>query len=118
MRLFAAIFISLFFVSPVTSAQNPKPPIPYFDLGACPFECCTYRRWTVEADTILYKQRSTTSRVAFRVKKGDHVTGLTGVVVTLKPGRAIVKKERTIGLVRKARMKPGSILYLLNYMGE
>jgi hypothetical protein len=92
--------------------------MPYFDYGACPFECCTYRRWTVEADTILYRQRSTTSGIAFRVKKGDHVTGLTGVVVTLSPGRVIVKREKTIGLVRKARVKPGAILYLLNYMGE
>lgn len=109
---------SLLLTASSCSGQSFKPPIPYFDYGACPFECCTYRRWTVEADTILYKKRSTTSGVAFRVKKGDHVIELTGVVETLKPGRIIVKKELAIGLKRKAQVKPGAILYLLNYMGE
>jgi hypothetical protein len=72
----------------------------------------------VEKDTLLYQQRSTSSAVAFRVKKGDHVTGLTGVVVTLKPGPVIVKKARTIGSERQVKVKAGDILYLLHYSGE
>jgi len=66
----------------------------------------------------LLKQRAEKSGIAFLVKKGDHVVGLTGVVVTLKPGKVIVKKPKTIGLINKTQVKRGDILYLLNYMGE
>jgi len=105
--------------TPAFSWQGTKPPAHYKDYGACPFECCTYRRWSVEANTVLYKQRSTSSGVAFRVKKGDHVVGLTGVVVTLKPGTAIVKKTHTLGIGKqKTAVKRGDVLYLLNYEGE
>ena len=110
---------SLLFATSVYSQQNPQPPINYQDFGACPFECCTYRRWSVVADTVFYKERSENSGVAFRVKKGEHVIGLTGVVITLKPGKAIVKRATTIGIgKRKTHVKPGDILYLLHYEGE
>src|SRR2546423_13519712 len=114
----AAILISLFIIGPATSAQDIKPPLPYLDRGACPFECCTYRRWTVEADTFIYKERSIKSDIAFQVKKGQHVTGVTGIVVTLKPGKVVVKKAQTLDQDRKVRLKPGDIFYLLHYEGE
>ena len=111
--------VLLLFTGSMCSGQNRRPPTRYQDYGACPFECCTYRRWSVDADTVIYKQRSTSSGVAFRVRKGDHVSGLTGVVVTLKPGEAIVKKTTTVGTgKRKIRVKTGDILYLLHYEGE
>jgi hypothetical protein len=110
---------SLLFVTSVYSGQDPRPPINYQDHGACPFECCTYRRWSVVADTVFYKERSEGSGVAFRVRKGEHVVGLTGVVITLKPGKAVVKKATTIGMdKRKTQVKPGDVLYLLHYEGE
>jgi hypothetical protein len=100
--------------------KQPSPPSRYEDFGACPFECCTYRRWSVSAETLLYKSRSANSPVAFRVRKGEHVVGLTGVVITLKPGKALVKKATTLGLIgeRQVRVKAGDILYLLHYEGE
>jgi len=112
------ILCSLFLTGSVVVGQDIKPPTPYLDRGACPFECCTYRRWTVEAGTVLYNQRSTNSGVAFRVQKGVQVTGLTGIVITRKPGKVLVKKARTIGLERKIRVGPGDILYTLHYQGE
>ena len=111
--------LPLLLVTSVCLGQNPRPPAHYKDFGACPFECCTYRRGIVIANTVFYKQRSTTSGVAFRVKKGDHVIGLTGVVITLKPGKAIVKEVTTLGIGKhKTRVKPGDVLYLLHYEGE
>jgi hypothetical protein len=113
------VFPALLLVTIVCSGQTPRPPANYRDNGACPFECCTYRRWSVDADTIIYQDQSEKSGVAFRVKKGEHVVGLTGVVITLKPGKAIVRKATTIGQdKRKIRVKPGDVLYLLHYMGE
>jgi len=110
--------VYFFVLGTVGSAQDLKPRIPYLDKGACPFECCTYRRWTVEKETVVYNQRSTTSGIAFSVKKGEHVTGVTGVVITLKPGKVVVKKATTIGEELKVRVIPGDILYPLHYEGE
>jgi hypothetical protein len=68
---------------------------------------------------VLYKSRSENSGVAFRVRKGEHVIGLTGVVITLKPGKAEVRKATTIGMdKRKTKVRPGDVLYLLHYEGE
>lgn len=116
------ILLCCFAMSETTaSAQRsgPTPPRYYEDPGACPFECCTYRRWTVTANTLLYQSRSNNSPVVFRVKKGEHVTGLTGVVITLKPGKALVKKDGTLEIGgRGVQVKAGEILYLLHYQGE
>ena len=103
-----------------TQHRQPSTPSYYEDYGACPFECCTYRRWTVNADTIFYKGRSTNSPAVFHAKKGEHVTGLTGVVITLRPGKALVKKVTTLGIagMHQVRVKAGDILYLLHYEGE
>lgn len=99
--------------------SRPSPPRYYADFGACPFECCTYRQWTVTANTVLYKNRSQGSPVAFRVKKGEKVIGLTGVVITLKPGKAVVQKAMTLGSGnKKVQVKAGDVLYLLHYEGE
>ncbi len=113
-----AILLGFSLAGSTAAAQDIKPPIPYLDRGACPFECCTYRRWTVEKDTFVYKQRSIKSDIAFQVKKGEHVTGVTGVVITLKPGKVIVRKVQTLDQDRRVRMKPGDIFYLLHYEGE
>lgn len=103
----------------LVSAQR-LPTRNYEDHGACPFECCTYREWSVEADTTLYRSRSTKSRAAFRVKKGERVTGLTGVVITLETGRAVANGAVTIRGVdgREAKVRRGDVLYLLHPIGE
>ena len=116
--LLRIVFPSLLLATSVY-AQKSQPPANYADNGACPFECCTYRRWSVVKDTVIYKQRSESSGVAFRVRKGEHVTGITGVVITLTPGKAVVRKATTIGEGRRqAKLKPGDVLYLLHYLGE
>jgi hypothetical protein len=95
------------------------PPRDYEDRGACPFECCTYREWSVKADTVFYKTRSTKSPAAYRASKGERVRGLTGVVITLEPGKAVVRKATTIGEGRrKVSLATGDVLYVLNYEGE
>jgi hypothetical protein len=117
-RLALFILCCLTFAA-VARAQN-RPPRNYEDRGACPFECCTYRDWSVKADTVLYGSRSTKSRALFRVKKGERVEGLTGVVITLEPGRAVATGDVTVGGDggREVRVKAGDVLYLLNYTGE
>jgi hypothetical protein len=92
--------------------------LPFEDKGACPFECCTYREWTVNADTVFYYNPRKEEREAFALKKGETVKGLTGVVITLKPGRAMVKKAVTLGLDDQIDVKAGDILDTLHYEGE
>ena len=55
------------------------------------------------------------SPVAFRLKKGERVKGMTGVVVTSRPGEVRVLKRTKIG---RFTADPGDTLYLLTYIGE
>ena len=91
------------------------PPMPYIDKGACPFECCTYRQWTVEKPTAILSAMKANAPVAFRVRKGERVRGMTGVVITEQAGIAEVVKPTTQGNVRLNR---GDRIFLLTNLGE
>jgi len=86
-------------------------------MGACPFECCTYRQWTANAPIIVLTARRRNAPVAFRLKAGETVQGLTGVVVTTRAGAAKVFRATTVG-ARRAKASPGDQLLLLHYQGE
>ncbi|MBP6003532.1 MAG: hypothetical protein KA746_08885 [Pyrinomonadaceae bacterium] len=109
----------LFFIGTMVSAAygqgNLKPTIPFVDKGACPFECCTYREWTVDKPTVVRAAMRDGSSIAFRLKKGERVKGVTGVVVTSRPGEVRVLKRTKIG---RFTANKGDTLYLLTYIGE
>lgn len=113
--LIIILFGILFIVSGQIFAQ---PKLPYVDVGACPFECCTYRQWIANEDTVLSKNMSDKSPIAFKVKKGEKVTGVTGVVITTKAGIVKVLRNTTIDDSNKIPVKAGETLYLLTYLGE
>jgi len=114
-KLISAIFfLSTLFVGGVT-AQSGGPRMPYVDKGACPFECCTYQEWTVDKPTVITSAMRDGSPVAFRLKKGEKVTGVTGTVITTRSGIVRVLKNMTLGNVR---LKRGDNLFLLTYLGE
>lgn len=110
--LIPGIFLTLLTVCGSVSAQ---PKLPYYDRGACPFECCTYREWRANKATVLYAEMREGSAVAFRVKKGERVKGITGVVITTKAGRLKVTRAT---MLDDYSLKPGELLYLLTYTGE
>ena len=91
--------------------------MPYRDTGACPFECCTYRGWVANKDTIVYKEMRGGSPVAFRVKKRERVTGITGVVITTKAGQVRALKSFTPDS-SGVQIRANDIFYLLTYRGE
>jgi hypothetical protein len=68
-------------------------------------------------DTDVHTDRQESAPIAFRVRKGDRVDGLTGVVITKTLGRAIVREPVTIG-AGAPRLDPGETVYVLNYVGE
>jgi len=106
-------------------AAADEPPLTdgwYVDEGACPFEGCTYRDWTAEADTLLYAAPWST-QVAGTAATGDTVEGQTGIVYTKPvpikvayPTRVEVYKNG-LGLIG-LDLAPGQTLYLLTNLGE
>jgi hypothetical protein len=99
--------------------DSAKPPVPYEDVGACPFEGCVYRAWTANAPVSVRADRKAAAAVVYTISKGERVTAVTGVVVILKPGRVEFPKTVTLRTASGSlQVAPGQSLYLLTYKGE
>jgi hypothetical protein len=109
---FVLVAILLFIAS---AAAQIRPPTPFVDKGACPFECCTYRQWTVDKATIVHSTMSDSAPVAFRLRRGERVRGLTGTVITTQPGIAEALKDTVQDPVK---LVAGDRIYLLTHLGE
>lgn len=110
------------------SAEPAGPPLEngwYVDRGACPFEGCIYREWTVRQDTVLYDAPRGVIPVG-TARGGQLVEGLTGIVYTipipvdvthpiLVNGPDAFVSETTHVL---SRLSVGDRFYLLTYAGE
>ncbi|MHB8410343.1 MAG: hypothetical protein ACYDDI_00175 [Candidatus Acidiferrales bacterium] len=92
-------------------AQQEKPPHVFVDVGVCPFECCTYRQWTVVKKTAIL-DRPSGKKILETVSKGTVVTGLSGEVIS-EP--IPVKTDRDIP---GTPIKNGDTFYVLHYDGE
>ena len=92
------------------------PPIPFDENGACPFQCCTYREWTVDWDTDLHTDRKDDAPIAFHASLNDTVTAVTGVVTTTKVGRATANRQVTVG-AQHLPVPVGQTIYLLRNIG-
>jgi hypothetical protein len=122
-KYFLFLIIGLFLTGNAF-AQGPK--VPYKDVGACPFECCVYRKWTANKDTVIYKQMSEKSAIAFRVKRREKVTGVGGVVITKKAGtvralKDLTAKENSSDFTKpenEISIKAGDVFYVLTSLGE
>jgi hypothetical protein len=109
-------FMCLVVMSTAAGLQT-APRLPYESPGACPFECCTYRAWTVDADTNLLTDRRDGAPVLFAVRRGAPVVGVTVVVVTTEFGRAVAQRATQLG-PGGAMARPGDELLLIHYLGE
>jgi|SRR5580765_414605 hypothetical protein len=92
------------------NATNHPPPSSYVLKGACPFECCTYRDWSVDKQTVLYLKPSVGSKKVGALETGESATGLTGEVHAT-PVRFTVKRLHDA-------YNPGDILWVYSYSGE
>ena len=93
-----------------TVLPQAKPPAIYVDKGACPFECCTYRKWKTEKTTVLYAQSNKGAPRIGVVKAGSNVLALTGEVRTA-PGKFVIKKTHE-------KYRPGDVLWVYTPLGE
>jgi hypothetical protein len=91
--------------------------MPFYDWGACPFEGCTYRRWQALQHVTVWNTRNH-RQIAFTIKSGEWVRGITGVVVTTRPGISKVLEKMTVGEGPSVAVSPGDLLYTLHYVGE
>jgi hypothetical protein len=101
------------------SAERSGPPVPFEDAGACPFEGCVYRDWVANDTITVRRERRADAPVVFTLEKGERVSAITGVVVTIKAGR--VQFREPVDLVSRSgplHIEPDQTLYLLTYHGE
>lgn len=100
-------------------AQSARPPVPYEVNGGCPFETCVYEEWTAKAPVDVRSGRQPNESIVFNLRSGDRIQAVTGVLVTIKPGRVLFKApvdlESGTGPVH---VQPGETLYILAYHGE
>jgi hypothetical protein len=106
-KLLSAIAVALL---PAVATGADSPPAKYVDKGACPFECCTYRAWHMNADTVAYAGPDENAKVVGHLKAGATVEAITGEVHST-PVRFVVKKPH-------AEYKPGDVLWVYTYLGE
>jgi len=101
------------------AVKLPGPPVPYEDVGACPFEGCVYREWIANAQVDVRSGRRPNDPIAYTLRAGDRVQALTGIVVTIKPGRVQFKAPADLrSSAGPVHVEPGETLYLLTYHGE
>jgi hypothetical protein len=99
--------------------RSAGPQVPFEDVGACPFEGCVYRDWIANGPVTVRTDWRADAPIAFSLTKGDHVQAITGIVVTVKPGR--VQFRKAVDLWSPSgpiHVEPGETLYLLTYHGE
>ncbi|MDS4040092.1 MAG: hypothetical protein RKP20_02835 [Candidatus Competibacter sp.] len=111
-----AMTIACFVSAMSVCASSGKPPSSFVDEGACPFECCTYREWTVEADTLLLVKPEDPAKIIGKARKGTKVRGLTGIVIVTKPGQIEVLRPHTGESGRT--YKPGDTVWVYTERGE
>ena len=109
-------------ISLLAAAQD-APPNPYESWGVCPFECCTYREWTADAEVPVHEKRSEQSPTLFYLRRDESFDALTGVVITENPAAIKVEQAVRDGYIDgndkpQLSLKPGDIVYMLTPLGE
>ncbi len=96
--------------------QRAGPPSPFIDRGVCPFEGCSYRKWTASADVALL-DRPGGSRTGVVVTAGESVDAVTGEVHVV-PLRVVARRPMAVPGEHVAQLEAGEVFYLLSYVGE
>jgi hypothetical protein len=95
------------------SKSPAEPNVPVVDHDACPFEGCTFGKWKVIKAAQVYTSWDSGRSALMTLRPGDEVIGLTGVHVTRKPDRILVKQA-----IPNLGLKPGDIVLRYMNLGE
>jgi hypothetical protein len=90
-----------------------QPALPFFDWKTCPFEGCSYRQWTAAKYIVVYDTWKHSRHEIAQLSKGDQVIGVTGVVITFKPG--VIRMDRDLP---EQNLKQGDTILTYTYVGE
>lgn len=99
--------------APPEKPASGEPSLPVVDDNACPFEGCTFRKWFVARDSTIFSSWKDDRKPVSTLKKGEVVTGLTGVHITYEPDRIKVLKP-----IPELHLQPGDIILRYMYHGE
>jgi len=113
--------LALAIALPFGSVESDMPSLPFYDFGACPFECCTYGTWTAKTETVLRKEHDDSSPAVAVVNAGEDVQGLTGVVITTETGEVRILKKIAFSVensLEEILLLPGDVIYALRHVGE
>jgi hypothetical protein len=105
-------------VSPaVCQVHGPKlmsaPSLPHYEWKAGPSECCSYGQWSARKQVVVYNTWKQDRRPIAEIAKGDTVLGVTGVIITLRPG--VVRMDRDLP---EDNLKRGDTILTYGYGGE
>jgi hypothetical protein len=90
-----------------------EPALPFVDRGACPFEGCAYRAWKALTATDVFDNWEKGRKIVAHLAPGDPVTGLTGLVITIRPGVARMDRD-----LPAHNLKRGDRILAYTYLGE
>jgi hypothetical protein len=110
MKVFGLSLLTLLVSVGSNGFSQSKPPATYIDKGACPFECCTYRRWKTEKTTNAYSRPNRESTRVGKFTSGTRVVALTGEVRTVASRFTITKNH--------GKYKRGDVLWVYTPIGE
>jgi len=100
------------YVVPFTEMPNP-PSLPRVDLNSCPFEGCQFGKWTANTSVVVFTTWKSERKVVAKLQKGDEVTAVTGVNLTIKPAKGIFTQDSAMFGAKK-----GDIAYMYQNCGE
>jgi hypothetical protein len=106
------LLISLLFIGQASS-DTKEPSLPVIDYEACPFEGCTFRKWIVTHDSRIFSSWKDDKTPVLLLKRGEVVTGLTGVHITYTPDRIQVIRP-----IPDLHLQAGDIILRYMYHGE
>ena len=96
----------------ISGAASP-PALPFLDWKACPFEGCTYRKWTAKKAVNVYDTWKEHRRRVETIGKAATVQAVTGLVVTLRPG--VIRVDRDLP---EKNLHRGDTILTYTYRGE
>lgn len=82
------MFVALLFVS----AAPKKSVVPGKLINVCPGQDCSFGQWRARGEVTVYSQKDVSSEVAFKLVKGDEVTGVSSELVVRKSGSCVVTR--------------------------
>lgn len=93
--------------------EMATPALPFYDWGVCPYETCAYGQWAAHRSATVYDSWKPERRSIGQLAAGDQVTGITGAVVTFKPG--LIRMDRDLP---DQNLQRGDTILTYAYRGE